>query len=592
MSDKLRPGVSVTPTFVDGESPPAAKLNSISVQMKFAAEQVEKAVGDIHGQSFPYTAANLTTLSPKYPRTRSGLELSGTIEKRLDIANLARLIGPASHLNPRMTTQNTIVEDIPIGVYQFSLRHVPDDRTAVVFSDGTVFGTFFSVGSDLTGPGDYHVASKGKVHTVSATAGGTATYTTTPRKQTGEAAYPSARFNVIPDPIQIAQGGSGIAWGALSPSGTRTGTLPTITHQQSNYEGSSVTLSADDANFGVQPQMPRVLVDNFLAGEQIPPGFLFVKNETTGEVYEDAEYFYDTSTTVTIGLTDITDDINAGHAFSLITVGNDITSSIDDLRVKSSQHDHTRDFGEPFIERTGIVGFLEDAGNSGSWIPSEIPSNFAPQYLHRDGWDSVTTRDGGWNDENAMRGDLLLGLAGGSPGSYVGTTGESFRLRFASATSTNACWMYRDSSNDLIIANAGGSSDRFIRFQGGGTLATGGVVVMENGYKGVHGGYGNRIHCIAVSGTILDKGASANVVDLTTLSTNPFTGSEDIFAVSMLVEFNTIGSDDWFPPGHTNSSFREYDFQIDQFKRLVYHPISTSGGDTGARWRAVIWYRE
>jgi len=84
MSDKLRPGVSVTPTFVDGEAPQAAKLNSISIQMQNAAEQLEEAVGDIHSQSFPYSATNLTTLSPKYPRNRfTGADLTNSIEKRL-----------------------------------------------------------------------------------------------------------------------------------------------------------------------------------------------------------------------------------------------------------------------------------------------------------------------------------------------------------------------------------------------------------------------------------------------------------------------------------------------------------------------------
>ena len=81
MSDKLRPGVSVTPEFVDGETPPAAKLNSISVQMKHAAEQLEEAVGDIHSQSWPYSATNLTTLSPKYGKNRVG----GTLYRRQQI---------------------------------------------------------------------------------------------------------------------------------------------------------------------------------------------------------------------------------------------------------------------------------------------------------------------------------------------------------------------------------------------------------------------------------------------------------------------------------------------------------------------------
>ena len=240
MSDQLRPGVSVTPTFVEGESPSPAKLNSISVQMKNAATQLEKAVGDVHGTSFPYSASSLTTLSPRYPSNRIGGDLSGTIEPRLDIANLARLIGPASNLNPRMFGTRTVEDTIPIGVHEFSLRYKPDDRTGVSFSDSGVFATYVSDPTLMTSSGEYSVSEDGIVNTVSTTAGGTADYDYTPANVYGDQAAANHSFNVIPHPFQIAAGGSGIAWGALSGSNTRTGTLPTVTHQQTDYVGDSI----------------------------------------------------------------------------------------------------------------------------------------------------------------------------------------------------------------------------------------------------------------------------------------------------------------------------------------------------------------
>lgn len=590
MSDKLRAGVSVTPTFVSGETPPANKLNAISVQMRYAAQQLEKAVGDIHGQSYPYST-NLTTLSRPYPRDRfTGNKLTGSAEKWLDIANIARLIGPASNLNPRAMAQQTITEAVPVGVHQFQLRYVPDDRTAVTFTDATVFAVYFSSGSGVSAAGDYHVSQDGKVHTVSATAGGTVTYTTTPRLQGGEYSHPSHRANVIPDPHQIEAGGPGISWGSLTADGTRTGTLPTATHGLSNYEGDSTTLSADDLIFGQQYFMPAVLVDNFTAGEEIPAGFLFVKNETTGEVYEDAEYFYDTNTTFIMGGTDITDDINAGHLFSVITVGTDITSSIDDLRVKTRHHVHDRAFGEPFIPSRALLT-LEEAGNKGSFVPSSIGGNFAPQYLHRDGWTPGV--DDTHNDGNALRGNLMIGLKNGSAGSYVAATGESYKLMFSSSSGSQACYLYRDTNNDFRIRNAGGAGgERNIYFEGDGTTGGGGAVVFENGYKGTRGGISNRVHVLVVSGFTTDiSAATENLYDLTTdLATNPFTGTEQILGFSMVLEADTLLDDKWFPPGYTGPGPYEYSAKFDGYQ-LVYHAESMSGSGV-RRWRAVVWYAE
>jgi len=471
MADKLRQGVSVATTFVAGEQPTAEKLNSITAQLRYAAENLEKAVGDIHSQSWPYSSSSITTLSQPWGRERGSGDEFFSLRRKLDIANLARLVGPASNLNPRAIQPGAgykeVEENVPVGFYEFSLRYPPRIPANVVFSDNAIgepFHTWKAL-TALVDDGDYHVTSLGKVYCVLPSLG-TATYEVDPLAYEGIHNYPHARFNVIPDPHQVSSGLSlqvG-ALGALFPD-RHAVTLVPITHQQSNIDGSSTELTDYDLNKGVYLSLPKVLTDDFTAEEAIPAGFLFLKNETSGEVYEDAEYYYNSPNSILVGNRNLTDEITAGHRFSIITVGCDITTSIDDLRNKF-YHKHDRTFGEPFVALEGISGFTSMAGNSGPWVPSEIPGNFAPQYLHRDGWKGVAGDndlpgyDDNLNDQNAMRGHLLLGLSDGPAGSHVGTSGESYALIFGGRDSgdiLDAPKIYRDADGHTRFYSQFGS---------------------------------------------------------------------------------------------------------------------------------------
>lgn len=616
MADKLRPGVSVTPEFVTGEAPPANKLNAISVQMLNASEQLEKALGDIHSESFPYSASNLSTLSQVYPRTHKGILITGAVEKRLDIANLARLIGPASHLNPRSLEAQTITESIPIGVYQFELKYVPDDRSAVAFSDLAVFvaGQYFATGNLMATPGDYNVTAKGKVHTVSETDGGTAIYTVTPRLKAGYDSLSASRFNVIPDPHQIAAGGAGIAWGALS-AGKRTGTLPTITHQQNNYDGTAIILDATDLNFGQQLKVPRVLSDNWIAGEQIPEGFLFVKNETTGEVYKEAEYFYDTDSTVTIGVTDITTDIDAGHKFSLITVGSNITSAIDDLRVKT-HHAHDRTFGEPFVPLGGLIGATQNAGSTGSYIPSQISGNAFPQYLHRDGWtDGV---DDTWNDENALRGDLMMANVDLLQGARVGVKGgNSARIRFGTAQGVqdDGAYIYKDST-EILRYNADKDNslghmfmlneDDCVNIKGTGARNQMHLIDTDlriDGTGGIFGSVGS-VKCQPYFGAgVLTGGPFMGNTAYTILDLpSEINDCEKIIGYELMLEDLAPGTGAWYPAGESawDGPVHTFSIHIDtgggptntHLLRVVFDSTDSSNwfAHTTLNYRIVLWW--
>lgn len=459
MSDKLAQGVAIIPTFSAGESPSPEKLNALSIQVKKSLTGMEKAIGDIHSQSWPYSPNSTTKLSGEYGRSiASENALSGTTERSLDIANIARLIGPASNLNPRtLTEEATIVENVPRDVFQFSLKYIPKgpiSSTNPVFSDTATHITFKSSPQGLVDYGDYHVTSQGVVYRMNAPAGhvdaGTVSYTYDVAANNGGNNYQGARFNTIPDPNQ-ADAGTGLTVNAIGGDDKHLIELPTITHQQSNLLGTGTTLTDLDANFGQQLKLPKVLTDNFFTGEQIPPGFLYLRNHTTNKVYENATYWYESETEFKIGNVDLTTEIAAGDVFVAFTVGTDITTSIDDLR-KKAFHNHDRTNGEPFVDIDSIVGFTREVAMGNSLVAG----NFAPQYLHRYGFQDSPVDDN-WNRQNAMLGDIYF--AGLADTKYTGITGagETYGLKFGSGKR-----IYVDADEDLIIGGAFTTTDTYL----------------------------------------------------------------------------------------------------------------------------------
>lgn len=437
MSDKLKKTINVETRFGSGEQPTPAKFNSVTSQLRRGLDKLERAVGDARGTNWPYSADTDTTLCIPWE--------SGAEPRYLDQSSLARLIGPASNLNPRQLVSNEIVEVTPTGVHQFCLRHPVSgviSGTNPVFTDASLV-TYVAAGAVLSA-GQYHVTALGEVYCVTATAGGTATYTTDPDEYFGGVGYTNSRYNVIPDPNQL-NAGAELSFGAEDADGRRTITLPVIEYQQSNDARDAVALSSDDVNFEVQILLPAVLVDNFSAGESIPANFIFLKNATTNEVYEDAEFFYVNSSSIKVGNVSLTSAIGDGDKFYLFTVGTDITTSIDDLRAKSF-HSHDRTYGEPYIDIESITGGVKTPGISGAYTLSDLPNNHFPQYLARDGYQAGY--DNNLNDRNAMRGHILMGSSTQPAGSKVSLTGDSYRIYFGTTSGPS---IYKNAANRLVL---------------------------------------------------------------------------------------------------------------------------------------------
>lgn len=543
MGDKLKPGVVVVTTFADGEQPSAAKLNSLGAQLKAASAALEKAIGDVHSQSFPYIPTAATrTLSQAWGKARIGGADLG-LERKLDIANLARLVGPASNLNPRMQESASITENIPSGTvsllgadaasqHGFSLSYPPVgpiDGSNPTFTEGapTAFITFVADETAIKAAGEYSVDEEGRVYTVTPLAGGTVTYTHDPLAVGGSANYSYASFNQIPDANQIAASGLGCAVG--TPSGGLTPfTLPLCTHQQSDFDGTASLLTTKDLNYQKQLTLPKVL-EGLTAGTRIPDGFLFLKNETTSEVYECAEYFYLSTTAIDVGNQDFTTEITDGDVFSIITVGTDITTSIDDLRNKM-RHTHDRTFGEPFVELPGMSGMTHMPGNSGAWTASKVPGNFAPQYLHRDGW--VSGVDDSINDQNAMRGPLIMGKTGEAAGSVV-ATGDSYKLVFGSIPGlANESSVYRE-DNDLVL-RVKGNVGLFGNFNG--------VRVQDAPLYTTEGIQGHQVATTLAQGTPLNL-YSREIIDAVPTVLFPITFDLDALSNGALVGKNIFNFD-------------------------------------------------
>lgn len=487
MADKFKQGVSVVTSFVEGETPSPAKLNSITSQLRYAAGELEKAIGDAHDYSHPYSATTNETLSAPYGRqVTTGAALGSS--RFLNIANIARLIGPAGNLNPRVFVQgagpHTVTESVASGKHEIRTRWPIDDITTMVFSDASVFATRQANPSDVVATGHYYVDSSGYVTTYDVTAGGTVQYEVDPASFGGGSNAPHATFNVIPDQAQLDNGGSGCTVsGTADAQGRYAITLPTATHIHSDVSSTTQTLDAADILNGQQLTLPEVITDNYTTGDAIPEGFVYLKNYTTGQVFEAGTYYYVSATQLSIGgsldSTSLETGVSDGNAFQIFTVGYDITTAIADVQYKL-RHAHNRARGGSWLNVESVRGHLDVATSKGFYVPSEIEGNAFPQYLHRDGYD---LSDDGLNDRNAMRGALVLGVNGATTGSYVSGSGESYGIYFGNTSGAGRAYIRRDSNEDLEIYS---NNEIQITAEGAGTsnIDTNGALVISTSNGG------------------------------------------------------------------------------------------------------------
>lgn len=458
MPDKFKDTFPVPISFVSGEQPSAAKLTAWALQTNAALNQIENALGDMHSDFFPLFGST-NTPSGKWSYGKDGVALDA-IQTHLQILNLARLVGPASALNPRILGHHTATitdEPLPSDVNEFYLRFRP--AGTVTFSLAlTKFATAVGSAALVTSYGEYYVdALTGKVVVWDGSgSNGTVTYSIKTTTDNLLDTYHEAYFNVCPAPQQAVKctiAASGSDWRI---------TLPVVTHQQGDWTETSTALTAqNDPNFNAQLSLPLWLSNEYVASDVIADGLLAVWDEEERRVINGAFKF--------VSATEVDYDGDTGEVLVagsdryslLVSGGTDITRTIDNLRSRYRVHTHDGTNADVRILHADLsasaVGWVEGAGSGErySFFDDSLGDfdNMHPQYLGRWGIDSSTTR-------NALLGDLLIAeQPTGNEDAPVFGTGSSFYIYFSDSTGSSPRMRYVSTSNNITIYDSGISSD-------------------------------------------------------------------------------------------------------------------------------------
>ena len=409
MADRFYTNTTNLVIFAAGERPTADKFNAVNRYFSRGLESLAKVIGDAYDSGVPHGLGETQSV---YLTNR--WNKSSTKNRPLDIVNLARLIGPASNLNPRYLNRglpSVIDEVIPEGILEY-YTNFPLGSINTNLSAAYPGFEFDLLRSMIRFPEETLAAIDLK-YTVK---GGD--------EIEGGPNYIDAEFNVIPDPNTPETEADYNLSINENIEGDYIITLPTTGYQQSkllNRFDSNIDVS--DPNNNLSLQLP-FWMDNFINGQLIPSGCLYLKDRTTGESFVDAMYTYISETEVKVSNVELC--LTEDHVFCLVTAGTDITTSIDDMRTKLFMHKHDGSFGESRISIYDLKDVFKYAPPSGAYKKSELAWNAVPQYLHRDGWQEG---EDSFNGENGMRGPLMMGLADFSSG-IAGTNGTSNKILF------------------------------------------------------------------------------------------------------------------------------------------------------------------
>lgn len=417
MADKLHILTSNLIRFVAGERVTAEKLNAQNEYFSRSLKELAEALGDIRSQGFPHINNGIGTFlsgawNPYYINSKG---------RPLDIVNLARIIGPASNLNPKMAYNDTavkfITEVIPANTCEYELKYAPKEtidsseiaRNYIIVckalnGNGTILGQASGLSELFNADLLYKVVNKTIYFYKPLDVDCEVSYQIAPLENIdGGINYLGAGFNVIPDPNQNEK----LVIEEEITDEAYIIRLGNAKAQQSKiFDKAIVDLDSEDYNFDEEILLPKWMWDgedspfSETSGEEqlIPAGFLQLKDITTNVVYTDANYYFLDRKTIKVNNVSLCLDDD----FCLLTVGTDITTSIDDLRNKWFLHSHDGSYGERRIK----VSSLLKEFTSGSFGISLIEENELPMYLQRKGYQYDLNRA---NADNAMIGDLLLG---------------------------------------------------------------------------------------------------------------------------------------------------------------------------------------
>lgn len=455
MADKFRKTIPIRITFSSGEQPTPEKLNVVTDQVRNGVSLIEKAVGDIWGQSGD----------------------SSFQDAPVQIASLARTIGQAKNLNPTLYAPSSDFDYTETLGTSFATKHTGSlnfvPTTSGTFSGTGAFLTKQSALSSVTSTGDYFIDSLGHFHTYSPVGvSDTLTYTV------DISTWPlSDRITpcVIPDPNQdgftscklYKSGGryylklpprrpiSSFPFGQPSSYPITSGNEDTVLSSPPKL-WQAKTVDAIESSFYKYSLPNEISAIISASGSQIPEGYIYLWDQTNNTVIEDIVFLSTSSShifeLVSTSQTTFLDgrvisssaesesDYNSCY-LSLIIPAAQISDHIASLWHNVLSHSHSvEDVGNSF-DHNSLSGLNTNSANSA--MASYLPTSWDTSNWAHDGHTSLLNRCGshgvssGSNRDpydNAMLGDLLLANADLTGVNYIDEycTDESFRIRFGS----------------------------------------------------------------------------------------------------------------------------------------------------------------
>jgi hypothetical protein len=449
-----------------------------------------KGLGDLWGGEFEDNKLYVATQRPPH------------------IMNLARLIGPASAINPlRPVAPAERVEydvvldpgDIPVGVNEFNLRddcncEPPINYIAITPQDyplggvdvhssiatalqaistdasDTVFQTKVASRILVASAGDYYVDTHGNVLTYERTGNYSAVDDKTYQTTMAPDMYDQATLNVIPDMNQSTSDGlcdiislGGGEYVVRTPYLTKLSRRNSLNNPLEPGGDGCPPLSFATTERARLPYALKATDGmNLNDGDQIPDGFMGLWDETDKRMISGLtfklsdEVSYDSDYCVIVSGATLT---VASTRYRIVTVGTTITETLSYLVRRMDTHNHDdRRSGYPVNHANLMNKTISPADVNTGWSievespPSTIQGNDHPQYLCRYGWQS--SLDAGQYD-NAMLGDLFMGAVAGDDyitnnhdsGSY-----DSRKIIFGFTTGPS---IYYDTSDEAFTISAG-----------------------------------------------------------------------------------------------------------------------------------------
>lgn len=439
--------------FIDGERPTAEKFNSIFAFFERRINELSSSFSSLSDSGEVQIIEGQDTLTFDFrkkwatQKDTSSVVLNSNLRGN-DISNLNQLIGSASNLNPlSLSGETTINDTINSNEYQISLNyHVrayigaqynvvdnPITFLNINVADNNKLTNLKKPNEALTSTGDYKFLNLIEVNVDGTSYHASNTilvytpfeyqasiqYTSDAAWVNGKSNPSNATFNVIPDlntPFAQAENYN-LAFSGPDADGFYTVDLPQLKYQQVNlneaYRGTA-ELDTSNINYNKQLTLPQQLIDAAGLDETeyaIPSNFMFLKSFEPFSEWRNIEYRYVSSTQfkaklpTTIG----TQCLNYTVQMFLITVGNDITSSLNDLQIKHASHNHDGSHGEPLVSVHSLTDLYKEQSAHNKYYPSLNSSNYFSKYLHRDGYRYGSDSQNGDND---FKGDFKLANAG------------------------------------------------------------------------------------------------------------------------------------------------------------------------------------